>query len=126
MLSMPNLNGYGRSSQVQPQSAQGDAVDGRQQQPQPQGDDPWAGIDPRLAQLYQQHGITKPGAAGSGFTDAGYWNNTLGGGAGGDWNYLSNRLGSDLSGNGPDQPGPSDPGYQAGGGGAGGGMGVGR
>jgi hypothetical protein len=77
--------------------------------------DVWAGIDPRLAQLYQSHGIKQPGAAGSGFTDAAYWNNTLNNGAGGDWNYINNRLGSDLSGNGPDTPGPGDSGNKSGG-----------
>ena len=80
------------------------------------GADPWAGIDPRLADLYKSHGIQTPGAAGSGFTDAAYWNKTLNGGAGGDWNYISNRLGADLEGRGTDQPGPGDTGNMSGGG----------
>lgn len=62
----------------------------------------WNGIDPRLAQLYQQHGITTPGARGSGFQDAAYWNDLIN--KTGDWGYVSGRLGSDLSGSGPDAP----------------------
>lgn len=76
--------------------------------------DPWQGIDPRLVQLYQSHGIMTPGAAGSGFTDANYWNTNAINNAGGDWNYVLNRLGSDLSGTGPDAPGPGDAGNKSG------------
>jgi len=75
--------------------------------------DPWAGIDPRLKALYQQYGVMTPGAAGSGFTDANYWNGVLNGAAGGDWNYIADRLGKDLAGNGVDQPGPGDRGYNS-------------
>lgn len=62
-----------------------------------------AGIDPRLAALYQQYGVT-PGGPGSGFTDWQYWQNVLNTTAKGDWGYISNRLGSDLAGTGPDAP----------------------
>lgn len=96
-----------RSIQVDPSSVNY----GPQQQ---QTTDPWSGIDPRLAKLYQSYGINTPGAAGSGFTDAKYWNDTLNGSAGGDWNYIQNRLGSDLAGNGPDTPGPGDVGNRSG------------
>jgi hypothetical protein len=60
------------------------------------------GIDPHLAQLYQQYGVT-PGGSGSGFTDWNYWQNDALRNAGGDWNYITQRLGSDLAGTGPDQ-----------------------
>jgi len=63
-----------------------------------------AGIDPRLAALYQQYGVT-PGGPGSGLTDWQYWQNDALSNAGGDWDYISKRLGSDLAGTGPDQGG---------------------
>ncbi|HXJ73292.1 MAG TPA: hypothetical protein VNM37_10575, partial [Candidatus Dormibacteraeota bacterium] len=62
-----------------------------------------AGIDPHLAQLYQQAGVT-PGGPGSGFTDWQYWQGQALQNAGGDWNYITGRLGADLSGKGPDAP----------------------
>src|SRR6185312_1767750 len=59
------------------------------------------GIDPRLAALYQQYGVT-PGGPGSGPDDWQYWQNTALPNAGGDWGYISGRLGADLAGTGPD------------------------
>ena len=70
--------------------------------------DPWGGYDPRLVQLYQRYGVTAPGAPGSGFKDARYWQNDAVRNAGGDWNYVLNRLGNDLAGKGTDMPGPGD------------------
>jgi hypothetical protein len=61
------------------------------------------GIDPRLAQMYQNAGL-QPGDKGQGFADWQYWQNDALKNAGGDWGYIQNRLGSDLMGNGPDQP----------------------
>ena len=72
----------------------------------------WGGIDPRLQQLYQSYGVNTPGAQGSGFTDASYWNGVLQ--KTGDWGYVSGRLGSDLSGKGPDTPGSGDVGNTSG------------
>lgn len=66
---------------------------------------PWAAYDPRFQQLYAQYGVTTPGARGSGFTDVGYWNDVLNGAAGGDWGYISGRLGADLAGTGTDARG---------------------
>jgi hypothetical protein len=68
----------------------------------------WSGIDPRLVQIYQSHGIMNPGARGAGFTDAAYWNDV------GPSQY--NRLAADLEGRGTDAPGPGDQGNTSGGG----------
>lgn len=59
-----------------------------------------AGIDPRLAALYQQHGMT-PGGSGTGFADWQYWQNKAGTAG---WDYILGRLGADLAGTGTDQP----------------------
>ena len=59
-----------------------------------------AGIDPRLAALYRQSGLT-PGARGSGFADWQYWQDKAGTAG---WDYILGRLGSDLAGTGTDQP----------------------
>jgi len=72
------------------------------------------GIDPHLSSLYQKYGVT-PGDRGSGFTDWQYWQNEALNNAHGDWNYVTDRLGADLAGNGPDAG--------AGGGGGGGSIG---
>lgn len=84
-----------------------------------------AGIDPRLAALYQQNGMT-PGGSGSGFADWQYWQDKAN--SSGDWNYFTDRLGKDLQGTGTDQP-TGTPGQGAwsssGAGGAGGGAGSG-
>jgi hypothetical protein len=63
-----------------------------------------AGIDPHLAQLYQQYGIT-PGGSGSGLGDWQYWQGQALNNANGDWSYITGRLGSDLAGQGPDTGG---------------------
>ena len=56
------------------------------------------GIDPRLAQLYQQYGVT-PGPRQSGFSDWQYWQDKMNSG---DANYYLGRLGADLGGWGQD------------------------
>lgn len=65
----------------------------------------WSGINPQLQQVYQQNGVYNPGAAGSGFKDAAYWNDKPS-----QWG----RLALDLQGKGPDQPGPGDTGNMSG------------
>ncbi|SRR5712692_1650942 len=104
--------GWGTPNTQQPQQMNNQQVPLMNRQPQDQQMDQsaWQGIDPRLANLYQQHGIMTPGAAGSGFGDASYWNSKIGN----DWNYINNRLGADLSGTGTDQPGPGDVGNLSG------------
>jgi hypothetical protein len=72
------------------------------------------GIDPRLAALYSQYGVT-PGGAGSGLTDWSYWQNDAVSNAGGDWNYVLDRLGSDFAGTGPDKSGGASSGEGGGG-----------
>lgn len=62
-----------------------------------------AGIDPRLASLYQKSGLN-PGDRGSGFADWQYWQNDAVRNANGDWNYVLGRLGNNLAGTGTDQP----------------------
>lgn len=57
------------------------------------------GIDPRLAQLYQQSGL-QPADRGSGFADWQYWQDKANSNG---WDYILGRLGSDLSGTGSDQ-----------------------
>jgi hypothetical protein len=52
--------------------------------------------------MYQQAGL-QPGDRGSGFADWQYWQNDALNNAGGDWNYIQNRLGNDLAGTGIDQ-----------------------
>lgn len=79
--------------------------------PTPAAADPWAGIDPRLSALYKKYGVNTPGASGSGFTDASYWGGEAVQHAGGDWNYILNRLEGNLAGHGVDAPGPGDRGY---------------
>ncbi|SRR5712692_1718510 len=114
----PTNTGTAISSAMQPFNPQGNFGwnTPSTQQPQaggmnqPQNQQAWQGIDPRLANLYQQHGIMTPGAAGSGFGDASYWNSKIGN----DWDYINNRLGADLSGTGTDQPGPGDVGNLSG------------
>lgn len=72
------------------------------------------GMDPRIWALFQKNNKT-PTGPGTGITDWQYWQNDAVRNASGDWNYVLDRLGKDLAGNGPDQ----------GGGGSGGGSGSG-
>jgi hypothetical protein len=65
----------------------------------PWADSQWANIDPRLKALYQKHGIA-PAGAGSGFTDAAYWNNKLKEDP--SYDFLG-RLDKDLAGTGTDR-----------------------
>lgn len=58
-----------------------------------------SGMDPRLAQLYQQYGLA-PADRGTGFADWQYWQD-LGNRAG--WDYTLGRLGADLAGTGSDR-----------------------
>ncbi len=68
------------------------------QQNQPQINMP-QGIDPRLAQLYQQSGLT-PADRGTGFADWQYWQDQANANG---WDWMMNRLGADLAGTGTDQ-----------------------
>jgi hypothetical protein len=61
-----------------------------------------AGIDPRLADLYNTAGLT-PGGQGTGFADWQYWQDKMTQ-PGNDPNYFINRLQADLAGTGTDQP----------------------
>lgn len=70
-----------------------------------------SGYDPQLVALYQQYGKSDTGA-GSGITDFSYWNSKLSA-PGADKQYFLNRLQSDLQGNGPDQGGGGQGGYQS-------------
>lgn len=57
--------------------------------------------------LYNKYGVT-PGGPGSGFTDLDYWSGQAMQNAGGDQQYILNRLEKNLQGQGTDAPGPSD------------------
>ena len=105
--------GSGLGGQQQGMQLQDSRTIGNQQEPgwQAPNQQAWQGIDPRLANLYQAHGIMTPGARGSGFSDAAYWNDKVGSAG---WDYISNRLGADLGGTGTDQPGPGDVGNLSG------------
>lgn len=94
--------------QASPSSAPTSTPAGQASGYTPQNPDAWKGIDPRLTQLYQEHGVMTPGAAGSGFKDANYWNTTAMQNAGGDFNYIKGRLSADLEGRGTDTPGSGD------------------
>lgn len=59
-----------------------------------------AGIDPRLASLYSQYGMT-PAGRGTGFADWQYWQDKAGSAG---WDYILGRLGADLAGTGSDSP----------------------
>ncbi len=73
--------------------------------PSPMNIDPrFTGMDPRLMEVYQRAGFTPSNDRGSGFADWQYWQNDAVRNAGGDWNYVLGRLGSDLAGTGTDQP----------------------
>lgn len=61
----------------------------------------YSGIPAGLAEVYKKHGISATGGQGAGFTDWGYW---------ADKPSQWARLDADLSGTGPDQPGPKDSG----------------
>jgi hypothetical protein len=66
--------------------------------------DPYANLAPSIAAVYKQHNASDNGQ-GSGFQDFAYWNNHPDQAA---------RLNADLSGTGPDQPGPKDSGVSLG------------
>jgi hypothetical protein len=79
---------------------------------QPQQNNLFQGMDPRLVNLFNQYGVN-PTGAGTGNSDIGYWNQKITA-PGADANYYLGRLGSDFAGTGPDLANNANISYQPG------------